>query len=630
MKKVLILTFLCLVAALSALGQTTQNPLAVNISAASTDCSVANSCAWQLVNMSAGQTVVTLAGTFSGTFIVEQTNNGTTWTTAATLSSAGTTTYNQNGFTAIRVRCSAYTSGTAAVTVSTGTGGSSTGGGGFPVTTAVQVQTGGSITSTGSGTINATNGIAVNQLNAITGITGTTSVGTFVNGANAEYFQSVLTGGSSCTAPSTAKTDAITACINTPSSGVTNAFSDGIASYVFVNDPNQGGLFGKVEGVGAYLVCQANANNTKCIGDSPQVQDVAGKTGTFIEGEEVGVIPANTTTQGFGILMSFEGGNVQPTTDNMPAVAVQTPTGTGTFTSGFVCQAGSVTTPYCVEAGKISTAGASSSQYVLFTANNGSANISTGLNLLPGQVLANSATVPFASTAYATYMTATATLSANQLVKIDTAHADSVVVCTTTDTLCNGFVAETLINNCTASNTTCPIVTTPGSKVQGIVGTGTCAIGNYVIADTTTNGRVKCVVAQPPYWVGTALSVQGSVGSLVDVLTAFSFASTGTATNCGVSSASPAACGSAPAGSVAVPTAATTYTVNTTAVTANSQIFIQQDTSATLGTRLGVTCNTTVSTALPLLTAKVAGTSFTFSLTAPAVNPACFSYLVVN
>lgn len=128
MKRFLSLIFLCSMLALSVKGQVINNPLTANITAQSTDCSVANSCAWQLVTLSAGQSVVTLAGSFSGTFLVEQTNNGTTWTTAATLSSTGTTTYNQNGFTAIRVRCSAYTSGTAAVTISTGTGGSSGGG----------------------------------------------------------------------------------------------------------------------------------------------------------------------------------------------------------------------------------------------------------------------------------------------------------------------------------------------------------------------------------------------------------------------------------------------------------------------------------------------------------------------
>jgi len=36
-----------------------------------------------------------------------------------------------------------------------------------------------------------------------------------------------------------------------------------------------------------------------------------------------------------------------------------------------------------------------------------------------------------------------------------------------------------------------------GSKVLGILGTGTCAIGNFVIVDTTTNGRVKCTAVRP-------------------------------------------------------------------------------------------------------------------------------------
>jgi hypothetical protein len=101
--------------------QVINNPLTANLTAQSTDCSVANSCAWQLLTLNAATSVVTLSGTFSGTFLVEQTNNGTTFTTAATLNSTGTTTYSSNGYTAIRVRCSAYTSGTAVVALSTGT-----------------------------------------------------------------------------------------------------------------------------------------------------------------------------------------------------------------------------------------------------------------------------------------------------------------------------------------------------------------------------------------------------------------------------------------------------------------------------------------------------------------------------
>ena len=100
-----------------------------------------------------------------------------------------------------------------------------------------------------------------------------------------------------------------------------------------------------------------------------------------------------------------------------------------------------------------------------------------------------------------------------------------------------------------------------------------------------------------------------------------------TTTNCS-SSASPAACSAAPAGSVVIAAAATTVTVNTTAVTANSQIVITEDSS--LGTKLGVTCNTTLARNYAI-TARTAGTSFVITTdVAPVTNPACLSYTIVN
>ena len=100
----------------------------------------------------------------------------------------------------------------------------------------------------------------------------------------------------------------------------------------------------------------------------------------------------------------------------------------------------------------------------------------------------------------------------------------------------------------------------------------------------------------------------------------------GSATNCS-SSAGPAVCAAAPAGSVIIPAAGTDVTVNTTAVTANSQIFAIFDQS--LGTKLGVTCNST--TANPHIGARVAGTSFTIHANvSPITNPACFSYFIIN
>jgi hypothetical protein len=105
-----------------------------------------------------------------------------------------------------------------------------------------------------------------------------------------------------------------------------------------------------------------------------------------------------------------------------------------------------------------------------------------------------------------------------------------------------------------------------------------------------------------------------------------------TGTNCS-SSASPAVCGSAAAGNAALPTNAvsSSIVVNTTAVTANSQIFVQTD--DTLGTKLGVTCNSTVATLVGGLTisARTAATSFTVANNVAVVtNPLCISWHIIN
>lgn len=103
-----------------------------------------------------------------------------------------------------------------------------------------------------------------------------------------------------------------------------------------------------------------------------------------------------------------------------------------------------------------------------------------------------------------------------------------------------------------------------------------------------------------------------------------------TATNCS-SSASPAVCGSAAAGTVVIAATASTVTVNTTAVTANSEIFLTSD--DTLGTKLSVTCNSTLATIVGglAITARTAGTSFQItSGVTPTVNPLCISYHIIN
>lgn len=107
----------------------------------------------------------------------------------------------------------------------------------------------------------------------------------------------------------------------------------------------------------------------------------------------------------------------------------------------------------------------------------------------------------------------------------------------------------------------------------------------------------------------------------------FSVASIQTNSNC-ASTASPSSCSSASAGSVAIAAGDTTLVVNTTAVTAVSQIFITEDTS--LGSRLGITCNATPGRSYSI-TSRVAGTSFTVRSSGDiATNKACLNYLIAN
>jgi len=109
-----------------------------------------------------------------------------------------------------------------------------------------------------------------------------------------------------------------------------------------------------------------------------------------------------------------------------------------------------------------------------------------------------------------------------------------------------------------------------------------------------------------------------------------SFDGTATSVNCQLGGAagttSPAACTSATAGMVAVPVSQTSYTVNTTKVTANSEIFVQQMTDNS-GLPSAPACN--AGTTNPIQSARVAGTSFSITLTSVA-SVTCFKFWIVN
>lgn len=167
-----------------------------------------------------------------------------------------------------------------------------------------------------------------------------------------------------------------------------------------------------------------------------------------------------------------------------------------------------------------------------------------------------------------------------------------------------------------------------GSSLMTLGGTGQLTVTNGLFfpgvsgsATTITALTTNASLFFTPN--GTGKAVVGAAG-----VQAPAYFST---TNCS-SSASPAVCGSAAAGSVAVPTGTNpTLVVNTTAVTANSQIFVQSD--DTLGTKLGITCNSTIASLAvePVISARTGGTSFTITINGViSTNAVCLSYFIVN
>lgn len=169
------------------------------------------------------------------------------------------------------------------------------------------------------------------------------------------------------------------------------------------------------------------------------------------------------------------------------------------------------------------------------------------------------------------------------------------------------------------------------SGVQLVDNTGNCPGSQYNI--TVCNGtRLICF--------STLQTITGATPSLTSALQsapslnlfsntkALSFSTAGNCSSGGASgTASPAACVGAAAGKIAVPASQTTYTVNSTVVTAGSVIILTQTTDNT-GLSGSPACSAT--TAQPILqSARVAATSFTFALTSVAAVT-CFYYWVIN
>jgi hypothetical protein len=190
-----------------------------------------------------------------------------------------------------------------------------------------------------------------------------------------------------------------------------------------------------------------------------------------------------------------------------------------------------------------------------------------------------------------------------------------------------GLVIGTNVQAYSSTLTTWAGKTPPAGMVVGTSDTQT--LTNKTIASTEITGL-------PTFPAGTIVGTTDTQtltnkSIAVSQLTGtYSPATLNTASNCS-SAASPAVCGSAATGSVVIAASTTSIVVNTTAVTANSEILVQSDDS--LGTKLSVTCNSTLANLVAgfAITARIASTSFTISTTGTILsNPICLSYAIIN
>ncbi len=174
----------------------------------------------------------------------------------------------------------------------------------------------------------------------------------------------------------------------------------------------------------------------------------------------------------------------------------------------------------------------------------------------------------------------------------------------------------TLLDNATAGSAAPTFTFAPR---LGGVGVGNGSVNFF--GTTSGNGLFGCSTNTcQSLTSGISLIVTGSTSATKYV----------SATNCQLGGASgttsPAACGSAPTGMIAIPASQTTYTVNTTGITANSELFLQQ-VADNSGIPSSPTCNATATN--PQIASRVAATSFTFSLTTNAAIT-CYHYWLVN
>lgn len=173
-------------------------------------------------------------------------------------------------------------------------------------------------------------------------------------------------------------------------------------------------------------------------------------------------------------------------------------------------------------------------------------------------------------------------------------------------------------------------------NVTAMSGGGTVQVAylGWTSSPVTMTGPISSTVNSVPTYNGTSgsplqdpgvCSISGGVFSCSGAMKATAIQ---TLTNCATNSSSPAACGSASSGVVAIPSLTTSYTINTTAVTSTSRIFLTPTLDNT-GIPSSPSCVGLALTAIASISARVAGTSFTFTLPS-TIGSTCIQFWIVN